>query len=177
MHYCILERFEAYGHSFNTLKYYFFFTGKLWTNKFTELLSESSGEFENFVRMSFFDFEYLLNKVAPIIAKQDTQLRHAIPPEVRLAITLRFLATGDNYKSLHFLFKVSSQLISTIIPEVCAAINEALKDEIKVNCFITIKIIFTKVIISIIQIDIFPLHVPKTLFVIVIKIVNEISDR
>lgn len=103
----------------------------------TELLTESSGEFENFVRMSFVDFEYLLNKVAPVIVKQDTQLRHAIPPKVRLAITLRFLATGDSYRSLHFLFKVSSQLISTIIPEVCAAINEALKDQIKVNSFIT----------------------------------------
>lgn len=98
----------------------------------TELLSESSGEFENFVRMSFFDFEYILNKIAPVIAKQDTKIRHAIPPKVRLAITLRFLATGDNYKSLHFLFKVSSQVISRIIPEVCAAINEELKDEVKV---------------------------------------------
>lgn len=102
-------------------------------NIFTELLHEPSGEFENFCRMSSTDFEYLLTKVSPIISKQDTQLRDAIPAKVRLALTLRFLATGDSYRSLHFLFKVSSQIIARIVPEVCSALNEVLKDEIKVK--------------------------------------------
>ncbi|CAH2015154.1 unnamed protein product [Acanthoscelides obtectus] len=43
---------------------------------------------------------------------------------MRLAITLRYLATGDSFQSLHFLFKVSPQLISTIVPEVCKALNQ-----------------------------------------------------
>lgn len=93
---------------------------------------EPSGEFQNFTRMSLEDFSYLLNKISPVVSKQDTQLRQAIPARMRLAITLRFLATGDSYKSLHYLFKVSPQIISKIIPEVCAALNETLKDEIKV---------------------------------------------
>lgn len=102
-------------------------------NVFVELLYEPSGEFENFTRMSLSDFEYLLTLISPIISKQDTQLRDSIPAKIRLAITLRFLATGDSYKSLHFLFKVSSQIISKIVPEVCAAINEVLKNEVKVK--------------------------------------------
>ncbi|RVE45299.1 hypothetical protein evm_010071 [Chilo suppressalis] len=81
--------------------------------------------------MSQTDFDNLLNKVLPAIAKQDTQLRKAIPARIRLAITLRYLATGDSFESLHFLFKISPQLISKIIPEVCQALNEALKEEIK----------------------------------------------
>jgi len=102
-------------------------------NVFVELLYEPSGEFENFTRMSLSDFEYLLTLISPIISKQDTQLRNSIPAKIRLAITLRFLATGDSYKSLHFLFKVSSQIISKIVPEVCAAINQVLKNEVKVK--------------------------------------------
>ncbi|KAJ8910310.1 hypothetical protein NQ315_012231 [Exocentrus adspersus] len=100
-------------------------------NMFTELLHEPCGEFENFCRMSSTDFQYLLTRVSPFIFKNDTQLREAIPVKVRLAITLRFLATGDSYRSLHFLFKVSSQIISRIVPEVCDALNNILKDEIK----------------------------------------------
>lgn len=99
----------------------------------SELVAKPSGEFQKFTRMSQSDFDDLLNKVLPAIAKQDTQLRNAIPARIRLAITLRYLPTGDSFESLHFLFKISPQLISKIIPEVCQALIEALKEEIKVS--------------------------------------------
>lgn len=98
-----------------------------------ELLAEPSGEFDNFVRMSFSDFEYLLQKISPIVAKQDTNWRDAIPVKLRLAVTLRYLATGDCYKSLHYTFKISSQVISKIIQEVCSTLNIVLKNFVKVN--------------------------------------------
>nr|CAH7738353.1 unnamed protein product [Callosobruchus chinensis] len=66
--------------------------------------------------MSSVDFEYLLNKVSTQISKQNTQLREAIPARLRLA----------------FLFKISPQVISQIVPEVCQALNEVLKEYIKV---------------------------------------------
>lgn len=56
-------------------------------------------------------------------------MRDAISAEERLVITLRFLATGDSYGSLMFLFKRSRSSICNIIPEVCNAIYKALKDE------------------------------------------------
>nr|CAI5828060.1 unnamed protein product [Callosobruchus analis] len=77
--------------------------------------------------MSFEDFENLLNKVSPLIAKQNTRLRKVIPPQVRLAITF-----GDSFDSLYYLFKISPQLISEIVPEVCHALNEVLKEKIKI---------------------------------------------
>nr|CAH7761347.1 unnamed protein product [Callosobruchus chinensis] len=52
---------------------------------------------------------------------------------MRLAITLSFLATGDSYSSLMYLFRVSRPLICKIIPEVCACIIEALKEHVKVS--------------------------------------------
>lgn len=82
--------------------------------------------------MSHVDFEILLAKIKPMIIKQ-TKLRIPISPKMRLVITLRYLATGDSYRSLHYLFKVSTSAISLIVPEVCEAINFVLKDQIKVR--------------------------------------------
>ncbi|XP_040172531.1 protein ANTAGONIST OF LIKE HETEROCHROMATIN PROTEIN 1-like [Anopheles arabiensis] len=53
-------------------------------------------------------------------------MRNAISARERLIITLRFLATGDNYRSLEYTFNVSAQTISTFIPEVCDALIEVL---------------------------------------------------
>lgn len=98
-----------------------------------EMLAEPSNEFHNFCRMSFTDFEFLLQKVDPIISEKDTKWRDCIPSKVRLALTLRFLASGDSYRSLHYLFKISSQIISKIVQAVCAALYQVLKDRIKVG--------------------------------------------
>ncbi|XP_050311513.1 uncharacterized protein LOC126747063 [Anthonomus grandis grandis] len=99
-------------------------------NFFNDLTCEESGDFFNFCRMSRIDFEFLLNKIEPMI-KRETKIRVPILPKMRLAITLRYLATGDSYKSLHYLFKVSTAAISLIVPEVCGAINLILKNQIK----------------------------------------------
>lgn len=40
----------------------------------SNLLAEPSGEFDNFVRTSCNDFEYILQKISPIIAKKDTYI-------------------------------------------------------------------------------------------------------
>lgn len=97
------------------------------------LRTEKSGKFLNFCRMSSEDFEIILTKIGPKIKKQDTNMRKAITIQERLAVTLRFLATGDSFVSLEYLFKISHQSISLIVPEVCLAIIDALKDEIKVS--------------------------------------------
>jgi hypothetical protein len=62
----------------------------------SELLIGSTGQFENFCRMSSKDFEHLLTLIEPAIGKQDTNYIKAISSKERLAITLRFLASGDS---------------------------------------------------------------------------------
>lgn len=83
--------------------------------------------------LSIEDFQILIELVGPKIQKRDTNFRECIPCKERLAITLRFLATGDSFTSLSYLFKVSKQSISTIVNEVCKALVETLKDHIYVS--------------------------------------------
>ena len=44
----------------------------------------------------------------------------------RLALTLRFLTTGESYRSLHLQFRISRSAISYIVNEVCQAIFKVL---------------------------------------------------
>lgn len=94
---------------------------------------EEDGHFQNFVRMSSVDFLFLLEAIREKISRMDTKLRKAISVEERLALTLRFLATGDSYSSLKYTFNISKQLISQIVPEVCEAIIETLRHHVKVS--------------------------------------------
>ncbi len=59
-----------------------------------ELQQLDTSSYRNFVRMDAATFEQLLCMVAPMITYQDTVMRQAITPGERLALTLRFLATG-----------------------------------------------------------------------------------
>lgn len=88
---------------------------------------------QNFTRMSSSDFEFLINKLGSKIGKIDTNLRKAIPVQNRVALTLRFLATGDSYTSLQYLFKISKQRIGVIVIETCTALIDVLKEHIQVS--------------------------------------------
>ena len=41
-------------------------------------------------------FDHLLSLVGPLISKLATRFRNPISPSERLAVTLRYLATGDS---------------------------------------------------------------------------------
>ncbi|VVC96182.1 unnamed protein product [Leptidea sinapis] len=81
------------------------YTKETMNQQLAELLAEPSGEFDNFVRMSCTDFEYLLHKISPMVSKQDTTWRKAVPTKIRLALTLRFknlnFHSDNNYYTLY----------------------------------------------------------------------------
>ena len=91
-----------------------------------ELLTEDPKGFQNFLRMGKTDFQELLAKVTPHIQRQDTWMREAISAAERLSITLRYLATGDSYHSLEYLYRIPVSTLSTLIPETCQAIYDCL---------------------------------------------------
>lgn len=86
-------------------------------------------EWQNYMRMDKDLFTALLHSVQELISKQDTRLRKAIPPAERLALTLRYLATGESFASLHFQFRMGKSTIAKVIPEVCLAIFQCLKSQ------------------------------------------------
>nr|CAH7759770.1 unnamed protein product [Callosobruchus chinensis] len=93
-----------------------------------------SGHLKKFMRMTAEDFERLIILVGPKISKTYTKFRKAIPVQDRLAITLRFLETGNSFTSLQYLFKESKQRISIIIiEEAYNALIQTLKEQIKVT--------------------------------------------
>ena len=72
-------------------------------------------------------FEHLLELVGPKIEKKNTRLRQAIPPRERLAITLRYLASGETQQSLTYSFRTGRTTVNNIISETCEAIFSSLK--------------------------------------------------
>ena len=65
----------------------------------------------------------------PKIGKKTTRLRKPISAGERLAVTLRFFATGETYRSTQYQNRLSPSSISSIVTEVCGAIIEALAGE------------------------------------------------
>ena len=87
------------------------------------------GTFRNYFRLTKPEYNLVLEKVAPIITKQDTTYRQSIPASERLMVTLRYLATGSSMTQLHYDWCVSVASLSSIIPETCEAIYNELKSD------------------------------------------------
>ena len=63
-------------------------------------MSKDEKDFRLYVRNAVLQFYKLLDKISPLIAKEDTRFRQDISVGLRLEATLRFLATGGSYVSL-----------------------------------------------------------------------------
>jgi hypothetical protein len=64
------------------------------------------------------EFEILIHLMGDKISKKDKAFRKAVSVQERLALTLRFLASGDSYVSLQYLIKISKQPISCIVQSI-----------------------------------------------------------
>ncbi|KAK8788609.1 hypothetical protein V5799_021616 [Amblyomma americanum] len=99
-------------------------------NLMRELALEDSENYRRWIRMYTATFEELLGEVRPHITKKDTPFREAIQAGERLAIILRYLATGNSEMVLQFAFYVAHNTISGIISEVSQAIYRVLKPKV-----------------------------------------------
>ncbi|XP_062576941.1 uncharacterized protein LOC134238850 [Saccostrea cucullata] len=88
---------------------------------------EDSQSFKNFLRVDQRQFFYLLELTKNDISKTENPMRSTISAEERLAVTLRYLATGESFRSLGYSFRIAHNTLSSIIPDVCTALFNALK--------------------------------------------------
>ena len=80
-----------------------------------ELAVEDAGGYRDFFRVNSQQFEFLFNAVSHRISKQDTKLRSIIKPAERLAVTLRYLVTGETFKSLEYSFRISRTMQGRVV--------------------------------------------------------------
>ena len=88
-----------------------------------ELSIEDTAGFKEMMRMSYEEFLGILQLIEKdITPKQIIGGTKVICAKARLTVAIRFLATGETYRSLSFQFRISKGAISYIVTEVCEAI-------------------------------------------------------
>ena len=92
-------------------------------NIMAELYVTDIPEFTNFMRMTPEFFEMIKTRLEPRLARQATNYRFPISVGEKLALTIRYLATGESYTSLSCQFRVGRATISKFLPEVCRDIQ------------------------------------------------------
>ena len=78
--------------------------------------------------MSPENFDYLLSIVGPHIRKNTTKMRQPIEAAERLALTIRYLASGNSQQSMSFAYRLGRTTVSNIIQDTCLAIWDALSE-------------------------------------------------
>ncbi|XP_055905518.1 uncharacterized protein LOC129941006 [Eupeodes corollae] len=91
-------------------------------------LRSHPSKFFNYFRMSNRSFDELLFLIRNLITFKNTRWRKAISPEERLAVTLRYLATGNCFRSLHYEFLIGETTLREIIKDTCDKIWICLKE-------------------------------------------------
>ncbi|PIO23178.1 hypothetical protein AB205_0203050, partial [Aquarana catesbeiana] len=90
-------------------------------------LRQHEEKFFNYSRMSVNSFDELLRLLGTRLENQNTTFRNSVEPAERLLVTLRYLATGNSFASLHYEFKLGKSTVSTIVRDTCIAIWEVLR--------------------------------------------------
>ncbi|CAH1993163.1 unnamed protein product [Acanthoscelides obtectus] len=91
-------------------------------NTLLEKLREDEEKFSNFFRMSRESFDKLLRILRNHLTHEDTNMKNCISPAERLAVTVRYLASGNTFTDLHYSFRIGIKAISRIVREVCSNI-------------------------------------------------------
>ena len=96
----------------------------LYDRLMVELRREDPSSFHNFMRMPPAMFDELLHRLTPRLSRPATFCRPSLEPGMKLAVTLRHLASGAKYRDMQYAWRLPHNTISKVVREVCAAIVE-----------------------------------------------------
>ena len=78
------------------------------------------------MRMDVSTFEYLCSTLAPCLTTQDTSMRLAVPIQVKVAVSISRLATGNSMQSIADLYKIGLSTSQLAVSQFTAAIKSVL---------------------------------------------------
>lgn len=89
-----------------------------------KLNREDTKGYRTFLNIGQDLFTEMVERISPVVCKPDTGMRHPLAVSLKLAVTIRWLATGNSYASLQYSSRVSKNAISRFVLKVCQAIND-----------------------------------------------------
>ena len=93
-----------------------------YTNHMSDLYTLDNSAFTNYTRLTPEFFDFLNARLEPCLTKRNINFRCALPPGLKLTITLRHLATGETYQSLAYQLNLGLSAICKILSKFCKAI-------------------------------------------------------
>ncbi|XP_027132170.1 uncharacterized protein LOC113745002 [Larimichthys crocea] len=81
-----------------------------------------------YFRMSAEQMDELLALIGPEVTRQSTNYRAAIEPKQRLAVALRYMASGDSLVSLAYSYRLGHSTVINSVHMVCAAIETTMME-------------------------------------------------
>ena len=76
------------------------------------------------MRMDVSTFEYLCSTLAPDLQKKDTRMRLAIPVQVKIAVAITRLASGNSVQCIADLYRIGHSSANIAVSEFCVAIKK-----------------------------------------------------
>ena len=101
----------------------------LYDRLMVELRVEDPRAFKNFMRMPPAMFDEIVQRLTPALTKETTNCRAPLDPGLKIALTLRHLASGSKYREMQYGWRVPHNTISIVVREVCEAIIHEYRDE------------------------------------------------
>ena len=86
--------------------------------------SFNSREFKGRMRMDVSTFEYLCSNLAPDLQRRDTNMRLAIPVQVKIVVSITRLASGNSMQCIADLYMIGLSSSQIAISEFCVAIKK-----------------------------------------------------
>ena len=84
--------------------------------------------FSEFIRLDRLHFQFLVERLYPRLIKRDTVMRKSIKPDEQCCLFLRYIASGESFRSLEYQFRISRRTISRVISTVAKAIIHEMQD-------------------------------------------------
>ena len=94
----------------------------LYDRLMVELRNEDPRAFQNFMRMPPAMFDEVVQRLTPALTKKTTNWRAPLDPGLKVALTLRHLASGAKYRDMQYGWRVPHNTISLVVREVCETI-------------------------------------------------------